>query len=86
MTDERPLLFVSAARAKHEVAQLIAGPSVFICDECTEMCMGIVLEHRTEKRPRLPLEVETSFDRTRRDIEGDIDRMITQLQALKRIS
>jgi hypothetical protein len=48
--------------------------------------MGIVIGKRTGKRPRLPLDVETSFDRTRRDIEAEIDRMITQLQALKRIS
>ena len=48
--------------------------------------MGIVIGKRTGKRPRLPLDVETNFDRVRRSIEGDIDRMITQLQALKRIS
>ena len=48
--------------------------------------MGIAIVKRTGKRPRLPLDVETNFDRTRRDIETEIDRMITQLQALKRIS
>ena len=73
-------------KSQDEVAQLIAGPNVFICDQCTEMCMGIVIGKRTGKRPRLPLDVETNFDRVRRSIEGDIDRMITQLQALKRIS
>jgi ATP-dependent protease Clp ATPase subunit len=85
MTDK--ICFCSfCGKSQHEVDQLIAGPSVFICDECTEMCMNIVLSHRTEKRPHLPLEIATNFDRQRRDIERDIDRMIAQLQALKRIS
>jgi ATP-dependent protease Clp ATPase subunit len=84
MTDNHFCSF--CGKSQDEVTQLIAGPNVFICDECTEMCMAIVLTHRTEKRPPLSLEISTNFDRTRRDIERDIDRMITQLQALKRIS
>ena len=86
MNDKKTNFCSFCGKSQDEVAQLIAGPSVFICDECTEMCMGIVIGKRTGKRPRLPLDVETSFDRARRDIETEIDRMITQLQALKRIS
>ena len=33
-----------AARAQHEVRKLIAGPSVFICDECVELCNDIIRE------------------------------------------
>ena len=73
-------------KSQHEVAQLIAGPGNFICDECVEMCMQIVLTHRTEKRPPLALKVETRFDRTQREIEYEIDRWIDRLQTLKRIS
>jgi ClpX C4-type zinc finger/Glyoxalase superfamily protein len=29
-------------KSQHEVRKLIAGPSVYICDECVELCMGIV--------------------------------------------
>jgi hypothetical protein len=32
-----------------EVQQLIAGPKVFICDECVELCVGIVLEGHPER-------------------------------------
>ena len=34
----------SAAEVKHEVRKLIAGPTVFICDECVELCMDIIRE------------------------------------------
>ena len=34
-------LFVGKASA-HEVRKLIAGPTVFICDECVELCMDII--------------------------------------------
>ena len=47
--------------------------------------MQIVLEHRTKKRPPLPLKVETRFDRTQREIEYEIDRWIDRLQTLKRL-
>ena len=33
-------------KSQHEVRKLIAGPEVFICDECTDLCYGIV--HRDE--------------------------------------
>jgi ATP-dependent Clp protease ATP-binding subunit ClpX len=29
-------------KSRHEVRKLIAGPTVFICDECVELCMDIV--------------------------------------------
>src|SRR6516162_4469472 len=31
-------------KSQHEVRKLIAGPTVFICDECVELCMDIVGE------------------------------------------
>jgi ATP-dependent Clp protease ATP-binding subunit ClpX len=31
-------------KSQHEVRQLIAGPTVFICDECVELCMDIIRE------------------------------------------
>jgi hypothetical protein len=32
-------------KSQHEVKRLIAGPAVFICDECVDLCHGIVHEH-----------------------------------------
>ena len=31
-------------KSQHEVGKLIAGPTVFICDECVELCMDIIGE------------------------------------------
>src|SRR4051812_29497362 len=31
-------------KSQHEVRKLIAGPNVFICNECVELCMGIIRE------------------------------------------
>ena len=39
------LLYCSfCGKSQHEVRKLIAGPSVFICDECVELCMDIIRE------------------------------------------
>jgi ATP-dependent Clp protease ATP-binding subunit ClpX len=36
-------------KSQHEVRKLIAGPTVFICDECVELCMDIIREeHKTQ--------------------------------------
>ena len=75
-------------KSQNEVDQLIAGPAagLFICDECVELCMSIVLERRTEKRTRVPLAVQSDFERLERNIEDDVNRWIERLQALKRLS
>ena len=31
-------------KSQHEVRKLIAGPSVYVCDECVELCMDIIKE------------------------------------------
>ena len=39
------LLYCSfCGKSQHEVRKLIAGPSVFICDECIELCNDIIRE------------------------------------------
>ena len=39
------LFFVAfCGKSQHEVRKLIAGPTVFICDECVELCMDIIKE------------------------------------------
>ena len=48
MTDKvggEKLLYCSfCGKSQHEVRKLIAGPSVFICDECIELCNDIIKE------------------------------------------
>ncbi len=36
-------------KSQHEVLVLIAGPTVFICDECTDLCASMTAEHRVRK-------------------------------------
>ena len=58
MTDERQgrtgdggkMLYCSfCGKSQHEVRKLIAGPSVYICDECVELCNDIIREEIEEK-------------------------------------
>ncbi|RFA30479.1 ATP-dependent protease ATP-binding subunit ClpX [Alkalilimnicola ehrlichii] len=44
------LLYCSfCGKSQHEVRKLIAGPSVFVCDECVELCNDIIREEMQEK-------------------------------------
>jgi ATP-dependent Clp protease ATP-binding subunit ClpX len=47
--DAKNTLYCSfCGKSQHEVRKLIAGPTVFICDECVELCMDIIREeHKT---------------------------------------
>ncbi|MXX28149.1 MAG: ATP-dependent Clp protease ATP-binding subunit ClpX, partial [Gammaproteobacteria bacterium] len=43
------LLYCSfCGKSQHEVRKLIAGPSVFICDECVELCNDIIREEASD--------------------------------------
>ncbi|MEE4184908.1 MAG: ATP-dependent Clp protease ATP-binding subunit ClpX [Gammaproteobacteria bacterium] len=67
--EDGKLLYCSfCGKSQHEVRKLIAGPSVFICDECVELCNDIIreeLDERTEqsgsKLPR-PREINDVLD------------------------
>lgn len=60
------LLYCSfCGKSQHEVRKLIAGPSVFICDECVDLCNDIIREEIQEKsgsaaRSKLPTPREIS--------------------------
>ena len=46
-TDSKNALYCSfCGKSQHEVRKLIAGPTVFICDECVELCLDIIGEER----------------------------------------
>ena len=68
-SDDGKLLYCSfCGKSQHEVRKLIAGPSVFICDECVELCNDIIreeLDDRSERgRDKLPKpqEIKTVLD------------------------
>lgn len=48
ITDEKLLYCSFCGKSQHEVKKLIAGPSVFICDECIELCNDIIREELQE--------------------------------------
>jgi len=47
--DEKLLYCSFCGKSQHEVRKLIAGPSVFICDECVDLCNDIIREEINEK-------------------------------------
>src|SRR5690606_1709570 len=62
--DNSKLLYCSfCGKSQHEVRKLIAGPSVFICDECVDLCNDIIREEiqenaQEEPSDRLPTPAE----------------------------
>ncbi len=61
--DDDKLLYCSfCGKSQHEVRKLIAGPSVFVCDECVELCNDIIREEVEDKEgaehDRLPTPAE----------------------------
>jgi ATP-dependent Clp protease ATP-binding subunit ClpX len=62
------LLYCSfCGKSQHEVRKLIAGPSVFVCDECVELCNDIFLVVIKEISPKqekesLPTPIEIRED------------------------
>lgn len=55
-------------KSQHEVRKLIAGPTVFICDECVELCMDIIREEskstlvKSSEGVPTPMEINTVLD------------------------
>lgn len=68
--DNGKLLYCSfCGKSQHEVRKLIAGPSVFVCDECVDLCNDIIREEIQEKeaesdRKKLPVpeEIKQTLD------------------------
>jgi len=68
--DNGKLLYCSfCGKSQHEVRKLIAGPSVFVCDECVELCNDIIREEiqeqsdeQTLKTLPTPREINVTLD------------------------
>ncbi len=68
--DSGKLLYCSfCGKSQHEVRKLIAGPSVFVCDECVDLCNDIIREEIQEKDAEsggrklpIPEEIKNTLD------------------------
>ncbi|MBI5277258.1 MAG: ATP-dependent Clp protease ATP-binding subunit ClpX [Burkholderiales bacterium] len=80
-SSEKTLYCSFCGKSQHEVKKLIAGPSVFICDECIDLCNEII-------RDELPQGDETREARgdlpTPSEIKGNLDNYVIGQEAAKR--
>jgi ATP-dependent Clp protease ATP-binding subunit ClpX len=68
--DNGKLLYCSfCGKSQHEVRKLIAGPSVFVCDECVDLCNDIIREEiqdkeadSTSRKLPIPEEIKNTLD------------------------
>ncbi|AWK87188.1 ATP-dependent Clp protease ATP-binding subunit ClpX [Azospirillum thermophilum] len=79
--DSKNTLYCSfCGKSQHEVRKLIAGPTVFICDECVELCMDIIREENkttlVKSRDGVP---------TPRDIHAVLDDYVIGQDHAKRV-
>ena len=80
-SDDKLLYCSFCGKSQHEVKKLIAGPSVFVCDECVDLCNDIIREELLEATPgqqeeKLP---------TPREINAEIDNYVIGQEQAKRV-
>ncbi len=80
--DNGKLLYCSfCGKSQHEVRKLIAGPSVFICDECVELCNDIIREEIQEQSS-----ASSSGDLpTPHDINSNLDEYVIGQDSAKKV-
>jgi len=78
---EKTLYCSFCGKSQHEVKKLIAGPSVFVCDECIDLCNEII-------RDELPPSTETVGNKdlpTPAEIKANLDNYVIGQDTAKRI-
>ncbi|MEM7047317.1 MAG: ATP-dependent Clp protease ATP-binding subunit ClpX [Pseudomonadota bacterium] len=79
--DTQGSLFCSfCGKNQHDVRKLIAGPNIFICDECVSLCMEIIREENRPSSPRARTDVPSP-----REINGILDDYVIGQEHAKRV-
>ncbi|SNB64054.1 ATP-dependent Clp protease ATP-binding subunit ClpX [Arboricoccus pini] len=79
--DSKNTLYCSfCGKSQHEVRKLIAGPTVFICDECVELCMDIIREENKSAVAKSRAGVPTPLE-----IKGVLDDYVIGQDHAKRV-
>ena len=81
-SSEKVLYCSFCGKSQHEVKKLIAGPSVFICDECIELCNDIIRDEvpadaADQKAPKSDLPIPS-------EIKGSLDQYVIGQEVAKR--
>ena len=77
----RSTLYCSfCGKSQHEVRKLIAGPNVFICNECVELCADIIKEEDRKNRKAAGPSVMTPSE-----IKGVLDDYVIGQEQAKRV-
>jgi len=82
-SSEKVLYCSFCGKSQHEVKKLIAGPSVFICDECIELCNDIIRDEapaddKASRAARSDLPIPS-------EIKGSLDQYVIGQETAKRI-
>ncbi len=81
-SEDDKLLYCSfCGKSQHEVKKLIAGPSVFVCDECVDLCNDIIREELQDAKAE---ELETKLP-TPREIKEALDSYVIGQERAKRV-
>src|SRR5689334_10732584 len=81
-SSEKVLYCSFCGKSQHEVKKLIAGPSVFICDECIELCNDII----RDEAPAAGAEAKAAKSDLPApgDIKASLDQYVIGQEAAKR--